>query len=582
MAEEPTEPTFPAEVWQNYDPRQTPLDEELLREWTADGIRYREVFFNGDICRDSRVRIYGIYACPQGGRNLPAVLHIHGGGQTVNERWLAFWAGRGYAALSINWGGEWPNREKFTRYPPTMPQGNHKQSSHTVGAPTMWDNSWMIWTRVCRRALTYLESQPEVDPSRLGAFGISMGGSLIWNLAIDDRLKVGCAIYGAGWDSYRHDEPKFAVPAVRRDLPEAIRTWRRLGAPEAYAPLVRFPMLFLNSTNDQHGDMDRVLDSLALIPAGVPRRQGITPRFRHHIGREFAGDLPAWIDHFLKGGPPLHETPELKLAVGNDGVPVLEVVPDRSQPVQGIDVWYALEHPYAVSRHWRLASSGSATCVRVPVMHADRVLFAFANVRYADAVTLTSQFIAENPAARGAARATLEPSTDLYGPNQRDGGFVPSSYGTDPEPDSLAKTDYFPKAVTRAGRDGLVPDPRSGMATLKPADPQFRAPADAKWLDLLVTGPAGCPIEVALHAKFYRPGHRVYRTRIAVPPGEGWQSVSLPVDQFVETPPATAGSPPNLLETFADIEMLEVRPPDDAQGAWLELTPAFGEFRWRR
>lgn len=41
------------------------------------------------------------------------------------------------------------------------------------------------------RALTYLASRPEVDPARLGAFGMSMGSTKAWWLAgLDPRVRV--------------------------------------------------------------------------------------------------------------------------------------------------------------------------------------------------------------------------------------------------------------------------------------------------------------------------------------------------------------------------------------------------------
>jgi dipeptidyl aminopeptidase/acylaminoacyl peptidase len=63
-----------------------------------------------------KVRVYAISSAPIGKKSLPGVLHIHGGGQTVSPGWLRFWNDRGYAALTFNWGGEWPGRDKFTNW----------------------------------------------------------------------------------------------------------------------------------------------------------------------------------------------------------------------------------------------------------------------------------------------------------------------------------------------------------------------------------------------------------------------------------------------------------------------------------
>ena len=75
----------------------------------------------------SKVRVYALSGVPEGKTRLPGVLHVHGGGQTVNPQWLRFWNDRGYAALTFNWGGVWPGREKFTDWG-KLTQGNHKDA----------------------------------------------------------------------------------------------------------------------------------------------------------------------------------------------------------------------------------------------------------------------------------------------------------------------------------------------------------------------------------------------------------------------------------------------------------------------
>ena len=50
---------------------------------------------------------------------------------------------------------------------------------------------WGMMLRDQQIALDYLESRPEVDPTRIGAQGMSMGSTQAWWLgAIDDRIKA--------------------------------------------------------------------------------------------------------------------------------------------------------------------------------------------------------------------------------------------------------------------------------------------------------------------------------------------------------------------------------------------------------
>ena len=57
-------------------------------------------------------------------------------------------------------------------------------------------------------------------------------------------------------------------------------------APEAYPPYIKCPVLFLNASNDQLGNLDYVFDTFDSMAVDVPWRVAITPRFRHHIAAD--------------------------------------------------------------------------------------------------------------------------------------------------------------------------------------------------------------------------------------------------------------------------------------------------------
>ena len=53
------------------------------------------------------------------------------------------------------------------------------------------NNPWFLCTLGARRAFTFLEQQPEVDATRLGVYGHSMGGKLTVAVAgADSRVKA--------------------------------------------------------------------------------------------------------------------------------------------------------------------------------------------------------------------------------------------------------------------------------------------------------------------------------------------------------------------------------------------------------
>jgi len=561
----------PKQIWEGYDPRREPLEEEVIKEWTAEGRKFKEVYFTGEAWEGERVRVYGLYAAPVGARNLPAVLHIHGGGQTVNERWLRFWTGRGYAAMSFNWGGQWPNRKRYTLWGKLV-QGNHRQSNHHLVDPSPRINSWYHWALVSRRALTYLEQQPEVDPNRIGAFGVSMGGNLMWYLGMDRRLRAGCAVYCAGWNTYQH-EPKYALDAKPLHVRPQIRRWRASMAPQLYAPFVRFPMLYLSATNDHAGNMDRAYDTLAAMPAGVPRRQAFTPRYRHHIGPDQAHNLALWMDAWLKGSRQWPETPTTRVGLSADGVPILTAIPDGAQEVSRVEILYCLENPRAVSRHWRSAEStekGQAWTAAMPVADVGKGLFAFANVHYKWGICLSSNLEAAIPAQLGKARATDRESLVIYNGSEGVDGWVVNSPGTDPLPPVRV---HIRPAEGPGGRRGFRVFPHSSALTYAVGDPKYRGPRGAL-LSFDVATTTGEEFIVSAHEGPFVPGAREYQAAVSVKGSDGWQTITLSAEQFKET---KKGSP---LQAWSEITALELKRPRGT--TWNDRKIVFARLRWVR
>jgi dienelactone hydrolase len=567
-----TETMSPPEIWAEYDPRAEPLDEEILKAWEEEGVTYKEVYFNGEQFDGDFVRIYGIYAAPTGGKNLPALLHIHGGGQTVNTYWLKELAQRGYAVLSFNWGGEWPNRKRFTLWN-NVPNGDHKKRNGSqVTLPTPRSDSYFLWTQASMRAVTYLENQGEVNPEKIGAFGISMGGSIMWNLAFDSRIKAGCAIYGAGWNSYTYRDPKYAIGNPPYTPTENELRWRTSLAPEASAPYVNFPMLFLDGSNDRHGYMDRAEDSLNLIPADVPWAWALTPRFRHHIGADFIHDLPGWMDVHLKGEGIWPDNPETKIQVGPDGVPRFVMKPDRPQDVAKVDLFYALENPYPVNRHWRdgrISESDGVYSGLTPVMDADEYLFAFANITYRSGIVISSPLQAVIPKALEAVATIKQPSRTFYDGAEGLSGWTSNSTGTDPIP-SLARHRLM-ATMGPEGKPGFTVD-RVSPWTYAPGDPEFRAPKGAS-LQFDIKTEMGEQFEVKLHKNYWVADFSTYSCTVALEADKGWQTVTLSGADFKEEK-----SGEFLGDSINEVDVLELAMPKK-QG-WNDTEIIFRNFRW--
>lgn len=388
-------PQSVGELWSDFDPRRDPLRVEVVREWREEGGVFRYVrYFIGDF-KGRPAWMAAFYGFPAGAtEKLPAVMHLHGGGQRAFLEEVKTYVGRGYAALSVNWGGremenarpgdlntDWgavdPTQRNVPGYFNLLPG-----EKFLVDHESPKNCNWYLLTLGCRRGLTFLEQQPEVDPRRLGVFGHSMGGNLTMYVAgTDDRVRV--AAPSVGGQGFRTEPHAMLGGRCRQENIRGDRDLfaRTLGF-EHYAPLIRCPVLHLSATNDFHGWMDDVYRTNERI-RNQPLRYSFSPHLNHRFLPETAVTRPLWIDQFLKAGPALPETPasEWRLAE-SDGAPTFRATPDaKSLPVVRVDAYYA-QDPDPRARFWRRAEvvrRGDTWEAKLPDVDPNLPLYAFAN-----------------------------------------------------------------------------------------------------------------------------------------------------------------------------------------------------------
>ncbi|MCA9080045.1 MAG: acetylxylan esterase [Planctomycetaceae bacterium] len=388
-------PQTVTELWQDFDPRRDDLDVQLIREWTDDGIVFRYVTYHIGTFKNQPARMAAFYAFPKGAKQLPGLLHVHGGGQRAFLREVDYYARRGYACLSINWGGR--EMEQAQPDDPNTDWGAVNPTQTNVpgyfnlrpgelyldAQESPRNNNWYLLTLGSRRGLTFLEQQPEVDASRLGVYGHSMGGNLtIYVAGTDERVKV--AAPSVGGSGFRN-QPWPLLPQQQPRLPDGdVHLFDATIGFESYAPLIQAPTLWLSATNDFHGIMDDTYRTGALIPHDNVR-YAMTPHLNHRFTPEFEVTRPLWIDQYLKGTFMFPKTPQSTLTLQTDnGIPQLLVTPDATQPIDRVQLMYSID-PDPQARFWRTAEAtqnGNQWSAALPLLNTDQPLFAVAQVVY--------------------------------------------------------------------------------------------------------------------------------------------------------------------------------------------------------
>lgn len=392
------------QLWEGFAEldKNTSLEIEVLKEWTQDAIVCRIVRYQVGVFKGAPSRVAAFHAFPEGGTKLPALVEIHGGGQSASLDRVVTYAKRGYSCVSINWGGnklnfggspatydgpqtDWGKLD--ATHPPQRNKTNHFAGSlmpdeYTLDAVESPRNSnWFLVLMAARRAITFLEQQPEVDAARIGACGHSMGGKLTTDLAgIDKRIKAAVPSCGGSGDLL---ESEIEVPGGSRTKPSPMEL--ACVSDNAYIPLITCPVLWLSPTNDFHGHIDNMAWNWRNLPDDRVRFC-ISPHVNHRHTDEHAITEYLWFEEHLKGGSfRMPQTPRMVLEpTSADGVPRVTVTPDRAQSVRRVDVYYSTD-PHGLTRFWRDAQAvetGGRWKADCPVMDSGQPLFVFANVAY--------------------------------------------------------------------------------------------------------------------------------------------------------------------------------------------------------
>jgi cephalosporin-C deacetylase-like acetyl esterase len=228
-------------------PEKTPLNSRSLGTTQADGFRIEKVIFDSQPNFPVTALLYLPDTKPGAPQTkLPAIVVAPGHGPTGKMSDFLFastFARNGFAVLSYDPIGQgerlqYPDPAHPGQSLASRPTGEHGEAGLQ---PTLIGDAvarYFAWDGI--RAVDYLQSRPEVDPNRIGAFGCSGGGAMTALLgALDPRIKAtGTACYITSFDTLlpsigpqdaEQSTPNFIASGL--DFPD----WVELAAPRPYA-----------------------------------------------------------------------------------------------------------------------------------------------------------------------------------------------------------------------------------------------------------------------------------------------------------------------------------------------------------
>jgi dienelactone hydrolase len=297
-------------------PRPSPRTVKVVSTDRHQGWRIEKFTFHNGV--DSEVP--GYIAIPEDGRpKHPAILTMHGhssskenmfGYEPTSQNVAELLAKRGYVVLGID---NYFNGERKGAGPAgdleTMKRGSDQESSLFKLNLWLGRTLWGMMLRDELIALDYLASRPEVDVSRIGAQGMSMGSTRSWWLgAIDDRIKAVVAV--ACFTRY---EDLIAIRELRAHgiyyfVPGLLRHFDSEGVMALLAPR---PFLALTGDRDAGSPpegmkkLEQILGKFyALYGRPEAFRSVIYPETGHVYNDDEKDKMVEWFDRYLKGAKP--------------------------------------------------------------------------------------------------------------------------------------------------------------------------------------------------------------------------------------------------------------------------------------
>jgi len=212
VAEEPVVPQYPpaAEVkaafLKQLDRPKVPLDAKVEpAKQEGGGLASEQFSFTSERKADGSIeRVPGFLIKSdknEGRRPCVIVLHGTGGNKEGQRGFMVDLAKRGIIGVAIDaryHGARSGGTKGSAAYVEAITKAWKTKPGEPQEHPFYYDTCWDLW-----RTVDYLSTRSDVDPKRIGMFGISMGGIQTWlAAAADERVKV--AVPAIGVQSFRY------------------------------------------------------------------------------------------------------------------------------------------------------------------------------------------------------------------------------------------------------------------------------------------------------------------------------------------------------------------------------------------
>jgi dienelactone hydrolase len=227
-----TSDTFPISAYYEYD-KAIPLKDSLKPLKDTSDFKLYHVTYNSI----HQQKVTGLLSVPKN-RDVPhpVIILMHGLGDNKNVDYVSYgndlFLKNGYAVFRIDFSQHGERKGDFYDFSLT---GKYKHWSRNIISQTVFD---------LRRAVDFIETRKELDPQRIGYYGISLGGitGTVF-CGVEDRIKVPIVALAGGQLNLLYKKE-----ALTKEAKDFVSPIEPLNFVKQIAPR---PLLMLNAKNDE-------------------------------------------------------------------------------------------------------------------------------------------------------------------------------------------------------------------------------------------------------------------------------------------------------------------------------------------
>lgn len=513
--------TGTSSLWKDYDITTLPFNTSALSDKTVDGVRVKELYFDGFTTVDGRVRTYIKIleqAEAKGVILYMADFDCDNDNDTVKSLY-----DMGYTVAMLDYLGERDSSARYTLYPKSLSRCKcyNKREFHALSDALC--SRWYIWTCIARKTVKLLrETYPE---QKLFALGKGLGGSTVYKLAsFDDGLTAAATLLNVLPDVTGTGNPLLVYQAALDN--------------SAYAPITKVPLFMAVASNDK----DKSFDDMSELAESTVSLEG----FRV-IERAFADSInialpqvKEYFDSYLSNPKSI---PEINVkAVNSEGKLYFNINIDNESgaEIESVELFaaFCVENP--THRNWTniatLKLGNNEYIANVVVLQADKPVYAFVNATLANGCVSSSRLVKILPKSMGIASQPIKYRRVIYDANMgkdvwtsRGGGKIELKNGP------------FEICGVTSSTNSLI--------SFKPSDVLYRTDSDSI-LQIIISGkPQTVRIELTEEEE-------QHYCEFEIPEGESWHKITLSLRDFKGTNPLTEWNNITVLEFKATDEII--------------------------